>query len=646
MISFFRRIFNSKVGVAIVLAIVGIIGLSFALADVSGSSTFGGVAGGDRVASVGKERIGTAELSREVTRTVESLRERNPEITVKGLLAEGGLDQVLTELIQKLTIQVWALDNHFAPSERLVDSEIDKNPAFKGADGKFSPDIFRATVGQRGLTETQARAEFARRISAQLLLTPAEMAAAMPRDAVLRYASVLTERRSGAIGLLPSAAFAPSALPGDKEVADWYTAHRRDYMRPERRVIRYASYTEAAIGTIPAPTDAEIQARYTANAAEYAASEKRRVTQLVLPTEAAAKAIMAEIAGGKSLEAAATSKGLAAASLGLLSQEQLSGQSAPAVATATFAAKSGAVAGPVKSGLGWHLMRVDAVEGKPARSLADVRGEIVKALTEEKRRTALTDFSAEIEDEFDNGSALGDVAKKLGLTLSVTEPLLPNGAVYEKDGASAPGEIAPIMATAFSMEGEGQPQVAEVVPGKTFMVFDVAKLTEAAPAPLAEVRAQVVQDIQLSKGAVAAKAAAKKIEALLKKGTEMAAAMATLGATLPPVDDVDMTREELAKRFNGKPPLPLRVLFSMAKGSIKLIGAPRNRGWYILDLNAVTPGQIEPTDPRLAGLVKDMSESTGREYTDQLIGAMAEEVGVERNDAGIRAVRTSLIGAN
>jgi peptidyl-prolyl cis-trans isomerase D len=196
------------------------------------------------------------------------------------------------------------------------------------------------------------------------------------------------------------------------------------------------------------------------------------------------------------------------------------------------------------------------------------------------------------------------------------------------------------------MEGEGQPDVAEVVPDKTFMIYDVGSLTDAAPAPLAEVRAQVVQDIQLSKGAVAAKAAAKKIEALLKKGTEMAAAMATLGATLPPVDRVDMTREELNGRFNGKPPLPLRVLFSMAKGSIKLIGAPRNRGWYLLDLNEVIPGKIDPTDARLASLVKQLNEWTAAEYSEQLVGAMAAEIGVERNDAGIRAVRTGLLGSN
>jgi peptidyl-prolyl cis-trans isomerase D len=315
------------------------------------------------------------------------------------------------------------------------------------------------------------------------------------------------------------------------------------------------------------------------------------------------------------------------------------------VASTTFGAARGSIAGPVKSGLGWHLMRVDAIEGKPAQSLEQVRGEIVKELTEVKRREALTNFSAEIEDEFDNGSALGDVAKKLGLTLNVTQPLLANGNVYGKDGESAPGELAPILATAFTMEGEGQPQIAEIDPGKTFMVFDVGSLVEAAPAPLAEIKPQVVQDIQLSKGAVVAKAAAQKVEALVKKGTDMAVAMASLGATLPPVDRVEMTRMEL-QRYGQRVPPPLQVFFGMARGTTKLMGAPRNRGWYVLKLDTVVPGKIDANDPRLAGLEKELSSTTGKEYTDQLIAAMAAEVGVKRNETAIRAVRASLVGNN
>jgi len=645
MIQFFRRMFNSKLGLALTFGFLVLIAIAFASGDVASSGSFGGVAGGDRVAMVGNQRIGTGDLSRRVTSTVENMRQENPQLTMKAFLADGGLDGVLTDLINRVTLRVWAKDNGFSPGDRLIDSELNQIAAFKGADGKFNPDLFRQMVGQRGLTEAMAREELAQGLSARLLLTGADIAAVMPRDATMRYAGILTERRTGAIALLPSAAFAPKTPPTDKELADWYAGHQSDYLRPERRVIRYAQFTDAALGTVAAPTDKEIADRYAANSAKYAASEKRKITQLILPTEAAAKAVLAEVKGGKSLETAATSKGLSTATLEAIDKAALSGQSSPAVADAAFAAARGAIAAPTRSGLGWHLMRIDAIEGTPGRTLAQARDEIAKELAEVKRRTALTNFSAEIEEEFDNGSALGDVAKKLGLTLSTTPALLANGTVYDKPGETAPAALAPVLSTAFAMEGEGQPQIAEIEPGKTFMVFDVGSLTEAAPAPLTEVRAQVIQDVQLSKGTVAAKAAAQKLEAALKKGVDISAAMASLGATLPPVDRVDMVRPEL-QRYGQRVPPPLQVLFGMSKGSIKLMGAPRNRGWYVLKLDGIVPGKVEATNPNLPGLQKELSDSVGKEYTDQLIAAMAAEVGVERNQAAINAVRSSLTGSN
>ena len=63
MLTFFRNFFKTKVGLAIALAFLGLIGFAFASMYVSSTGAFGGVAGGDRVAVVGSEKISTAELS-------------------------------------------------------------------------------------------------------------------------------------------------------------------------------------------------------------------------------------------------------------------------------------------------------------------------------------------------------------------------------------------------------------------------------------------------------------------------------------------------------------------------------------------------------------------------------------------------------
>jgi peptidyl-prolyl cis-trans isomerase D len=443
--------------------------------------------------------------------------------------------------------------------------------------------------------------------------------------------------------MLPALAFAPPKPPTEAEMTAWYKSHGQDYLVPERRIIRFAVFDGSAVKQVPVPTEAEIAQVYKANAAKFVATETRTLTQLILPTEAAAKAVLAEVNGGKSLEAAASAKGLSTAKLTKLSRDALSGQASKDVAAAVFGAARGAMVGPARSPLGWYLIRVDAIEGTPQRTLEQVRPEIVAQLSEVKRRQALTDFSARIEEEFDGGAALGDVAKELGLALSQTEPVTADGQVFGKPGTTAPAVLAKVFQTAFAMEDEGQPQLAEIEPGKTFIIYDVSAIAPAAPAPLAAIAQRVAADVQMSKGTVAAREAAKQVEAMLKKGGDMGAALASLGVPLPPVDKVDLPRQQLQAMGQQIPP-PLRLLFMAGKGAVKLLEAPRGRGWYVVRVTNIIPGEIPANAPQLAGLSREMRQVIGQEYADALTAAIRKDVGVERDEAVIKAVQARLKG--
>ncbi len=619
MLQFFRNFFSSKLGVGVTIAMLVMITLAFAGGDVASSGGFGGVAGGDRIATVGKRRISTADVERAAGNAVEQLKERDPTLTMPTFMANGGLEEVLSNLIDLSAIRAFGENHGIRVGDRLVDSEIAKIPGVQGPDGKPSEQLYQAWLAQKRLTDSQLRGQVIESIMARQLLTSASFGVTVPREATIRYAAVAAETRAGQIAMLPSAAFAPKTAPSEAEINGFYATHRGDYMQPERRVIRYAMFDESVVKNAAAPTDAEIAARYEANKAQYAGSQTRRITQLILPTEAAAKAVLAE-AKGKSLEAVAREKGLTAASLGELSKQSLAGQSSQAVADASFAADRGAIIGPLKGPLGWHLMRVDAVTEKPTRTLAQVRGELSTQIAAEKHRAALTEFSAKIEDEFDNGASLSDVAKELDLTVEQTAPLTADGKVFGKPDQTAPVAIARLIQPSFSMEGENQPQLAEVEPGKKFAIYDVGAIAAAAPPPLAEIRAQVIADVQLSKGSVAAKAAAQKIEAAARKGEDIRAAMAALGVALPPVDQINMPRMQI-EAMGQKAPVPLVQLFSIARGSVKLLGAPRNRGWYVIKVTGITPGTVAANDPRLVNFAQGLSAATAREYSDQLRAA-------------------------
>ncbi|WP_144039818.1 peptidyl-prolyl cis-trans isomerase [Novosphingobium sp. TH158] len=643
MLEFFRKFMKSKLGLAVTLGFVGLLALAFVLADQATNISGGG--GGDKVATAGSRKIDSRTLYANAISAVDRARRQNPGANMKEFIAADGLNQMVEQMLDAAAITVWGDDHGLVAGKRLVDSELLKIPGFRGTDGNFSDANFTAMLAQAGMTEKQFREQVADDLVARQVQVPAAFGARVPSDLALRYAQLLTEKREGAIALIPSAAFAPQGEPSAQELANYYQANRNAYMRPERRVIRYATYDDTVITNVPAPTEAQIAERYNAEAEKYKATDARKLTQVIVPTEAAAKVIMGELAKGGTLDAAARSKGLSAAAIASVEKGAYRLQSSAAVADAVFAAKPGAIVGPLKGNLGWFIVRVEGTSGNAGKTLDQARPEIVAALAAENKRHALAEFSAKIEDGFDNGGSLADIAKDLGLTLKQTPPVLADGSIYGTEGQKAPPETTRILQAAFFMEGENQPQLAEIEPGKSFIVFDVSGIQPAAPAPIADVRAQVVADLMLHKGSQGAKAAAEQVLNSVRKGSEMQAAVAALGKALPPVDQVSMGRMQLQAMGRQLPP-PVALMFAMARGSVKILPAPKNRGFYVVSVKAITPGTIDPRDPELARARQDFGGLAGREYAEQMRTAIRKDVGVKKVPSVIEAVKRQLLGGN
>ena len=648
MLQFFRKIIGSRFGAIGAIGLLVLIALAFAGSDVVGTRQGGG-ARGDVVATVGDRKIDGPSLSQAATAALERVKREQPTMSMQGFVAAGGLSQVLDSQIDRISMAAWGEDHGIVASDRLVDSEIAKMPVFQGPDGKFNQALFQQLISQRGVNEKLVRDDIAQTLVARQLLLPAAFGVTMPRDLAHRYAELLKESREGAIAALPAPLFTPSTPPDDPTLSAWYQAHRSRFIRPERRVIRYALLGDAGLKNVPAPSDAEIAARYKADAPRYATLETRRFTQLILPSEAAAKTVVAQVAGGTSLDAAAKAQGLATSSLGPIDKPALTTQASAGVADAAFAAAKGAIAGPARGALGWHVLRVDGVETRPARSLDQARGEIAAALTLEKRRKALADVSARIEDEFDKGGSLADAARELGLTVQQTGPLTAEGTVYGRVGEHAPAELSRVLQTAFAMEQENQPQLAEVDPGKSVVLFDVAQIAPSVPAPLAEIKSDVTAAYMLDKGFAAAGEAGRKLLAETKRGTDLGKAIASLGRQLPPPQPVAMTREQLAQmqQQSQRPvPPPLALLFSMAQGTTKLLPAPGNRGWFVVSLRKITLGKIADNDPLIASAQHELGKVAGDEYAEALRRAIRAEIGVKTNPAAIQTVRAQLAGTS
>ncbi|MXO85367.1 peptidylprolyl isomerase [Altererythrobacter aurantiacus] len=645
MFQFFRKFFQSKIGLAVTFAFLGLIAFAFASSDVANTGTFGGVAGGDRVAVVGDRKVSTAELSRAASTALDQARRDNPNLTMEEFVAAGGLDQTLNRMLDRYAIAEYARSIGLRAGENLVNSEIVNIPQFRGPSGAFDQNVYRAALQQVGLTDAVFRADLADGLLAQQILQPTTANATIPTGIARQYASLFRERRTGSIAFLPSAAFAPEGEASNAQLQSYYNENRSRYVRPERRIIRYVTFGPDAIAEQAAPTEAEITRYYRENEEEFAAREERSFTQVIASSQAAARSIASAVAGGQSLAQAAQAAGLRTTTVDPSTKAEIEATANEAVAKAYFAAGEGSLTTPARGNLGWYVARVEDISSQSGRTLAQAREDIAATVRQQKTNRLLSDLSAEIENSLADGVSLTDLAEELELEVQTTRPVVADGSIYGTPGERVPDAVAPAVETAFQMV-ESEPQIAEVTRGEEFLIFEVSRITESATAPFAEIRDRLVRDWRIVQGQRAARAAADRVLARMNGETDLPAAVRSLDTSVPPPEAVSLTREELARLREQRVPPPLALFFSMAQGTQKKLEAENSTGYYVVSLNEIIPGQLEQSDPLVAQAQTQLGQAIEQEYQQQLVTAMRNSQGVEINQAAVEAVRRQLIGEN
>ena len=362
--------------------------------------------------------------------------------------------------------------------------------------------------------------------------------------------------------------------------------------------------------------------------------------------KAAAEAIAARALGGASFVSAATPAGFSAedVSVGPQSKVEFTKLAGQSVANAAFAAAKGAIVGPLRSDLGWHVIRVDDVKGASGRTLDQARAEIVTKLSVDKRKGALAETVARIEDMIDDGSSLAEVVKANKLTV-VSSPAITAAGTAPRDPAFRfPADLAPALKAGFTLAAGDDPEVVTLPNEAGFALVAVEQIAEAAPAPLAEINDRVREDWIHRKASDRARATASQIAAKVAAGGDFEAAMKTAGVTLPPVQPVNARRLQISQ-VSADAAAPLKMLFTLQPGKSRLIADPGGRGFFIVKVNKVTPGDAL-SNPALIGQTQAAFQQTAAdEIAAEFLAAMKAHQGVKRNEEAIASAKQRITGS-
>lgn len=643
MSSAFRNMSKSAVGTVLMVLVLLMILIGFAMQDIRSvfSGNFG--MGKGTLVKVGDERITERDLDSAMRRLLTEARQQNPEATYASIA--GQFAPLLDSLIDEHALVAFAADHGFVLSKRLVDAEIASLPQTRGLDGKFSEQAYAQFLQQQQMTDADVRRLLQVALTQRLALAPAVVNARVPLGVARPYASMLLEQREGQVAMVPAELFVAGLNPSDGDLQSFYAQNSRRYIVPEQRVVRIARISaDNAPGA--APTEAEIAAYYKANAATYGGSETRVISQAVVQDKKVADAIAARARSGATFVAAAAPAGLSAEdiSVGPQTRAQYSGVAGDAVANAAFSASKGAIVGPVRSDLGWVVVKIDDIRGASGRTLAQSRDEIAKLLAANKRKDALTELVTGIEDRIDDGASFAEAAAAAKLPVTTT-PLVNAAGKSRSDAAySLPAELAPALKAGFEMAADDDPEVVTLEGDAGYAMVDVESVTEAAPAPLAQIRDQVRKDWIRRKASDRARAAAAEIAAKVSRGMSFEAAIAGSSVKLPAATPLRARRLQISQ-VDPNIVAPLKMLFTLTVGKSRMVADPQGRAFFVVKNNKIIPGNALSNPSLIAQTQAAFQQTASDELGAQLLLAMKAEQGVKRDEKAIAAARQRITGS-
>lgn len=462
------------------------------------------------VARVGDVTISPQEYQLAVRQSVQRLQQQfGPQFTMEQAKRLGIPDSTLNGLLERAMLDQEAKRLNLRAPDAAVRNEILASPAFRNATGQFDRLAFENAIRSQGYGEAQfigvMRGDMLRGQLFDSLTGGADPAPSVLVDALNAYRQ---ERRVVDIVELKDTDAPAPAAPDDAALEAFHKENAARFSSPEMRELSWVVANPSDLAKDQKVTPEEIKEEYEARAGSYVKPELRTIEQAVFRTEADAQAAKAKIDGGQDFVAVTTDAlklKPADLALGKVAKMQL----LPATATPAFELAVNKVSDPIRSPVGWHLLRVTAIEPGSTKSLAEATDEIRGYVAERKAADELVKLGQRIEDKLASGATIDETAQAFGLKVGK--------ATVDARGRDIKGAPAPLpnlprfLATAFQSEERNDPQVEDAGNGG-FYLLRVERIVPPALRPLADVRADVVT----------AWTAAQRAKAMEQRGAEFA----------------------------------------------------------------------------------------------------------------------------
>ena len=611
---------RKQTGSWVVKILLGLLILSFAVWGINDIFL------GERdpvVAKVGGVKITSSELNREFRRELARVSPmfggRLDREQAKQL---GLLDGALEGLINRVVFSLGTRDLGVAVSEELVRRTIRANPAFHDDRGRFDRRLFANVLFQNNFTEDIYVAMIKEDLARSQLTSAVASLSQVPQRSVETIYRYRHERRIAEHVLVPAGSVTGVGVPDQAAIDKFYKAHSGRYMAPEYRSVTYVSLDPDSLAAEVRVSDDKLREAYEARRDEFTARERRKVDQIVLTDEATARRAHGFLLDGRNFPTIVKELGDGKTnliSLGWVERSDL----LPELADPTFALKDGEVTDPVKSSLGWHILRVTASENTRVRTFEEVRKELRKDLARDLALEGISEFANGLEDALAGGASLEEAAGKLDLKVVKIKAIDGKGRTAEGKPVDGLARDGAFLKLAFAtLQGEESPLTETEAGG--YMILRVDAITRPKPKPIESVRQGIITAWQAEQRAKKAK---ERAEAILKRvtaGEKLSAIAAEERLAFKVTPPFDRTGQD--GRL-GAVRVLVAKLFASKPGEAVIGEAPG--GAIVARLTEVKPAQPSADKKTVDATRDSLRQGIASDLLEQLTGALRQRYAVE-----------------
>ncbi|HEY6895731.1 MAG TPA: SurA N-terminal domain-containing protein [Rhodocyclaceae bacterium] len=454
---------------------------------------------------------------------------------------------VLDNLVTQKLLQRHAGKAHLGVSDEQLYQIISSAPELQ-ENGQFSKSRYEQLVAAQGMSKEMFEARVRQDLTNQQLLGVVNAAAIPGHESAGRLISAVLQERTIGEAVHRVDDFASQVKLAPDAAKAFYDSNRKLFELPERIKAEYLVLDKQALAAQLNPSDDEIKAYYNSHADQFKQPEERRASHILINVDKAAPEAAVNAAKAKAEALLAEVKKNPASFAAVAKQNSQDpgsankggdldwfrrGMMVKAFDDAVFAMKEGQISELVRSDFGFHIITVTGIHGGRARSLDEVKTEVIIALREQTAQKKFAEMSVDFTNMvYEQADSLKPAVDKFHLAAQQTGWFAKNA---KEAGALSHPKLLEALFSTDAIQNKRNTEAVEVAPG----VLISARVAEHSPATVKafeEVKAEIEKRLTREEAAKLAKKSGEDELARLSKGEALSLkwaadhAIARLGA--------------------------------------------------------------------------------------------------------------------